>query len=73
MVAEDEVLAVERDEGIGEHEDDDERDAEQNDDEEKVWLLRGLLLNFHGLLDAQVLMNVGGWVVAVSFLAWRLR
>jgi len=41
VVAEVEVLAVERDEGIGEHEDDDERDAEQNDDEEKVWLLRG--------------------------------
>ena len=41
VVAEDEVLAVERDEEIGEYEENEERGAEQNEDEEKVWLLRG--------------------------------
>jgi len=41
VVAEGQVLAVERDEEIGEHEDDKDRETKQNDDEEEVWLLRG--------------------------------
>jgi hypothetical protein len=41
VMAEGQVLAIEVDEDIGEHEDDDQRDAKQNDDEEKVRLLWG--------------------------------
>ena len=47
VVAHAEVLTVKTEEEIGEHEDPKKGDAEENEDEEKVWFLRGDLLNFH--------------------------
>ena len=49
MVAEGEMLAIEADEEAGEHENDEQRDAKQNDDQEKVRLFRRELLYFHAI------------------------
>ena len=41
------MVAVEAEEEIGEYEDPQKGGAEEKEDEEKVWLLRGDLLKFH--------------------------
>lgn len=52
VVAEGKVSSIDADEGVGEDEDHQERDAEEDHDEEKVWLLGRALLDFHEQLDA---------------------
>ena len=47
VVAHAEVLTVKTEEEIGEYEESQKSGAEENEDEEKVWFLRGDLLNFY--------------------------
>lgn len=58
VVTEDEVLAIEVDKEVGEHEHHQKRPADQKEDQEKVRLLLAGLLDFHAMQDARLRWDV---------------
>jgi hypothetical protein len=56
------VFSIEVDEEVGDNEDHEDRNAEKDQDEEKVGLVRGELLDVHTDLDARSGAEVEGGV-----------